>query len=188
MNRPKQLTNCAYALSTLTEETSIKILEQVRWPQGLACPRCAERAVTKFSAVSKGRKKRHLYQCSDCRYQYSVTVGTIFQDSHIPLNKWFGAIWLLSIETRKPSVRAMHSTLDLPYKTVWKMSKRITESKTPEENEPETDLTNAQILPATYDFGRSRPLSGQIGPLGIDIIGHRLQRILGPPGLVPGRH
>jgi transposase-like protein len=181
MNRPKESRNGAYALSMLTEETSVKILEQVRWPQGLACPRCAERAVTKFSAASKGRKKRHLYQCSDCRYQYSVTVGTIFQDSHIPLNKWFGAIWLLSHETWKPSVRAMHSSLDLPYKTVWKMAKRITEAKTPEQNVAETDLANTQILPASVGFGGSRPLSGQIGPIGIEIIGHRLQRILGPP-------
>jgi transposase-like protein len=148
------------------------------------CPRCAELRVTKFDASSKGRKARHLYQCADCRYQYSVTVGTLFHNSHIPLRKWFAAIWLLSNEEEERSVLAMHSILDLPYKTVWKMTKRIRAAKIEEGDYFEDQDTDPEKF---NEFHGPRPLSGQIGPLEIGILGIRLQRILGrPPRLFRG--
>src|SRR2546421_12993282 len=63
-----------------TEERCIKHLENIRWPEGLKCIRCASPRVMNFEAVGKTGKARNLYECVDCRYQYSVTTGTIFHD------------------------------------------------------------------------------------------------------------
>ena len=81
-----------------TEEQCIRHLEQVRWPDGLVCIRedCGSRRIMTFETKGKTGKARHLYECVDCRYQYSITTGTIFHNSHLPLNKWFLAIHLIA--------------------------------------------------------------------------------------------
>src|SRR5437879_7599015 len=78
-----------------TEIACIRHFERIRWPHGPRCPKCKGKRISQFEADGKTGKERHLYECMDCSYQYSVTSGTVFHDSHIPLNKWFLAIYMI---------------------------------------------------------------------------------------------
>lgn len=108
------------------EEACIRHFERIRWPHGPRCPKCKSERISKFAAEGKTGKERHLYQCMDCSYQYSVTSGTIFHDSHIPLNKWFLAIYLICSAKKGISARQLHRELELgSYKSAWYMARRI---------------------------------------------------------------
>ena len=103
-------------------------LEGLRWPDGLACLRCGSMSVSTL-------RERGIFDCNSCRYQFSVKVGTIFHDSHLPLWKWFVAIYLM-VEARKGiSANQMKRTLNVSYKTAWYLCHRIRASmreETPE--------------------------------------------------------
>lgn len=166
--------------SALTDELSAILLEKVRWPQGLVCPKCAGSRVSKFAARNRNGDPRRLYQCAECKYQYSVLAGTLFQNSHVPLWKWLGAIWLMSDSTGRPSVRTMERILSLPYKTVWTMARRIKEEKAegarwigraPDNKELDTEGFGST--------GAPRRLSGWVGAVEILSLEARLERILG---------
>ncbi len=97
------------------------LLENLRWPDGIACPRCGSLTV---SAV----KTRPVYDCIDCRYQFSVTAGTIMHDSHLPLRKWFVAIYLMCESKKRVSSLQLHRTLGIARRTAWHLSHRIREA------------------------------------------------------------
>ena len=109
-----------------TEEKCIKHLERIRWPNGPQCPRCNKKRIMKFKAEGKTQKTRYLYECIDCRYQYSVTVGTIFHNSHLPLVKWFFAIYMICSAKKGVSAKQLQQELEIgSYKTAWYMAHRI---------------------------------------------------------------
>ncbi len=103
--------------SLATEEECEKYLEKVRWPNGVVCPRCGAERISKIKTVKK-------FECSRCKYQFSVTAGTIFHKTYIPLTKWFIALYLIC-STKKVTVNQISKDLDLPYKTTWYMCKKI---------------------------------------------------------------
>ena len=107
------------------DETCIAHLERIRWPEGLRCIRCGKDRVHRLEAEGKTGKERHLYWCVDCRYQYSVTVGTIFHDSHLPLTKWFLAICMMGSAQNGISPKQLQRELNITYRTAWYMSRRI---------------------------------------------------------------
>lgn len=109
-----------------SEELCIKHLEQVRWPDGLRCIRegCNSERIMTFEAKGKTGKPRHLYECVDCRYQYSVTTGTIFHNSHLPLSKWFLAIHIIC-SARNVSVKDLERKLKVNYRTAEYVMHRI---------------------------------------------------------------
>jgi transposase-like protein len=93
-------------------------LEAQRWPDGLECPRCGGRIISRI-------KTRHQLDCDSCRYRFSVTAGTIFHDSHLPLWKWFLAVYLI-IESKKGiSANQLKRTIGVSYKTAWYLCHRI---------------------------------------------------------------
>ena len=109
-----------------TEERCIAHFEQIRWPGGLECPHCKGHRISKFKADGKTGKERQLYECMDCSYQYTVTVGTIFHDSHLPLTKWFLAIYLICSSKKGISAAQLQRELELgSYKSAWYMAHRI---------------------------------------------------------------
>ena len=88
-----------------TEAKCIAFLEHMRWPDGVKCLACESLRITPIVAKGKRNKKtgkvgpdRHLYQClnPECKHQFTATAGTIFNDTHLPLNKWFYAIVLIA--------------------------------------------------------------------------------------------
>ena len=101
-------------------------LEAQRWEDGRYCPHCGEAENTR---ELKGKAHRPgLYQCNSCRKQFSVTVGTVFERSKVPLNKWLLATFLLSSSKKGMSAHQLHRTLGVTYKTAWFMSHRIREA------------------------------------------------------------
>jgi transposase-like protein len=102
-----------------TDDKCREVLERLRWPNGPECPRCHTRKVVRLSTNIK------LLWCADSEYQFSVTAGTVFNDSHLPLSKWFIAVLLL-VEARKGfSANQMKRTLGVSYKTAWYLCHRI---------------------------------------------------------------
>jgi len=108
-----------------TEEKCIAHFEKIRWPEGLRCIRCDSPRVMNFKAEGKTGKERNLYECVDCRYQYSVTTGTIFHDTHLPLTKWFLAIYLICSAKKGISAKELQRQLSTSYKTAWYMAHRV---------------------------------------------------------------
>jgi transposase-like protein len=97
-------------------------LEELRWPDGVKCPRCESDRVSR----RKERKKaRDQFQCKSCRYDFSVTSGTIFHDSHLPLWKWFVAVYLIVESKKGISANQLKRTLGVSYKTAWYLCHRI---------------------------------------------------------------
>jgi transposase-like protein len=104
-------------------------LEAVRWPGGPVCPHCG----TFGNAIAKvdGTKATHrpgLYYCNGCKGQFTVTVGTVFERSKIPLTKWWLAVHLLNSSKKGISAHHLHRTLKVTYKTAWFMAHRIREA------------------------------------------------------------
>jgi transposase-like protein len=101
-----------------TDEDCREILTRLRWPEGVQCPRCCNKNVWWVGS-------RKQFTCSECSYQFSVTTGTIFNDSHLPLASWFMAVLLL-VEARKGmSANQVKRTLGVSYKTAWYLCHRI---------------------------------------------------------------
>jgi transposase-like protein len=108
-----------------TEEKCIAHFERVRWPKEITCPRCNSTRIMKFKADGKTGKERSLYECVECHYQYSVTTGTIFHNSHLPLTKWFLAIYLICSSKKGVSAKQLQRQLSTSYETAWYMAHRI---------------------------------------------------------------
>lgn len=97
-------------------------LESLRWPNGPVCPHCGE---SERKAYRLEKSKRRLWKCAACRKQFTVTVGTIFEGSHIPMNKWLLAFYLLCSSKKGMSAHQLHRMLGVTYKTSWFMCHRI---------------------------------------------------------------
>jgi transposase-like protein len=93
-------------------------LEELRWPDGVGCPRCGDMTISRI-------KERHKFDCDSCRYQFSVTAGTIFHDTHLPLWKWFAAVYLIVESKKGISAKQMERTLGTTYRTAWHLNHRI---------------------------------------------------------------
>lgn len=108
-------------------EKARELLESLRWPDGPVCPhcKCSEHYKLVPKTESKKPVRKGVYKCKECRKQYTVTVGTIFEDSHIPLNKWIMAIFLLCSSKKGMSANQLHRMLGITYKSAWFMAHRI---------------------------------------------------------------
>jgi len=93
-------------------------IERLRWPNGVECPRCKSAKVYRIV-------KRDQLLCSSCEYQFSVTVDTIFHDTHLPLWKWFLATCLLCESKKGISACQIQRSLGISYKTAWYLCHRI---------------------------------------------------------------
>ncbi|MBA4115400.1 MAG: IS1595 family transposase [Rubrobacter sp.] len=101
-----------------SEESCRVRMEELRWPGGVECPRCDSKGIACM-------EDRHQYQCRSCRYQFSVTAGTIFHDTHLPLWKWFLTVYLISESKKGISANQLKRMIGVSYKTAWYLSHRI---------------------------------------------------------------
>ncbi len=113
-------------------------LEALRWADGRFCPHCG---VVEGTTPLKGKSHRPgLYYCNACKKQFSVTVGTIFERSHVPLNKWILAFHLMCASKKGMSAHQLHRMLGVTYKTAWFMAHRI---RLPEHRYTRKELNDA---------------------------------------------
>lgn len=105
-------------------------LETLRWPNGPICPHCG--TVGDHYHLEGKATRPGVWKCKDCREQFTVTVGTVFERSKIALNVWLQAVYLLCSSKKGISSHQLHRTLGVTYKTAWFMTHRIREAmKTP---------------------------------------------------------
>lgn len=98
-------------------------LEAQRWPDGAYCPHCGE--CEKVTELQGKSTKPGTYICKSCRTKFTVTVGTVFERSHVGLAKWLLAFRLMAASKKGVSAHQLHRSLDVTYKTAWFMAHRI---------------------------------------------------------------
>ena len=129
------------------ERVCLAYLEKARWPQGVRCPKCGGRKLSKFTTPESRRSKKYvstrtgvtkhwkipartLFQCLDsrCRYQFTAKTGTVFGGSHLSLEKWFLAIALMTSAEKGISALRLQRELETGYQTAWYLCHRIREA------------------------------------------------------------
>lgn len=103
-----------------TEKACHDHLFSMKWPEGYRCPRCGHDQYFQTNS-----RKLTLYECKQCRYQATVTVGTVMEKTRTDLRKWFWAIFLVAHDKRGVSASMLSIELEITYKTAWLMLHKI---------------------------------------------------------------
>jgi hypothetical protein len=128
-----------------TDEQCVAFLEAVRWPDGVRCLKCDSDRISKFFTAEGTRNyknpktgkteirtvpARHLYQClnPECKFQFTATAGTIFDNTHLPLRKWMLAVAIMCNAKKGMSAKELQRDIEVSYKTAWYLSHRIREA------------------------------------------------------------
>lgn len=108
-----------------TETKCYRALYKARWPQGFRCPCCGERRRSRFR-----REGRVYYQCRSCRHQTTLTSGTIFAHTRLPLTTWMLALYLLTSTKTNMSALELKRHLGVNYKAAWRLKHKVMEAMT----------------------------------------------------------
>ncbi len=146
-------------------EKARRHLEHVRWPDGPVCPHCGTfgERITKV----EGKKQSHrpsLYHCNECAKQFTVTVGTVYEASHIPLHKWLLATHLLTASKKGISAHQLHRMLGITYKSAWFMAHRIREGMREFKPKPMGGQNKVVEADETYVGGKVKNRKNKIPP------------------------
>ncbi len=101
-----------------TDDRCREVLTHLRWPKGVTCPKCQNTGISRAY-------NRNVFDCNSCRHQFTVTAGTMFHDSHLPLTKWFLATYLMCESRKGVSANQVKRMLGISYKTAWYLCHRI---------------------------------------------------------------
>lgn len=152
-------------IGKLTEEQARQYIEKQRWPNGAECPHCQNKGEQGLISSLKGESHRAgLYYCGACRKQFSATVGTIMEDSHLSAKQWLTAFHLMSSSKKGVSALQLQRELGIgSYKTAWFLAHRIREAMN---DNPLSGLLQAKLsgkveVDETYIGGKPRKGSGQ---------------------------
>ncbi len=144
-----------------SEEKARLLLEKMRWPNGgPSCPLCKQTETVYRMLKMPGSKtpgRPGLLRCRACKKQFTVTTGTVFEDSHIPMTKWLQAIYLLTSSKKGISAHQLHRMLGITYKSAWFMAHRLRHAMSMEPLA--SKLSGTVEADETYVGGRRR-----IGP------------------------
>ncbi|MDO8323934.1 MAG: IS1595 family transposase, partial [Phenylobacterium sp.] len=129
-------------------------LEAQRWPDGAYCPHCGE--CEKVTELQGKSTKPGTYICKACRTKFTVTVGTVFERSHVGLAKWLLAFRLMASSKKGVSAHQLHRSLDVTYKTAWFMAHRIREAMREESPAPIGGSGKVVEVDETYMGGKEK--------------------------------
>lgn len=142
-----------------TEDAAVEYWIATRWPDGVRCVECDHETVYRINTVGKTRKPSLIFECGKCGLHFSPTAGTLFHDSHLPLQKWFAAIALMCEAKKGISANQLKRHLGVTYKTAWYMAHRI--RKAMSEESPEPLGSEGQVVEIDESFVGGRvPLKG----------------------------
>jgi transposase-like protein len=111
------------------EAAAFEKLESILWAQGPVCPKCGGMDRITIVKANPEKKVRHgLKRCGYCKRQFTVTVGTVFESSHVKLNLWLQAVHLLCSSKKGMSTHQIHRTIGVTYRTAWFMTMRLREA------------------------------------------------------------
>src|SRR5207248_10275648 len=144
-------------VSALTEDEARETIERILWPNGPVCAHCG--AAENVTRLQGKAHRAGVFQCNNCHNQFTVTVGTIFEDSHIPLRKWLMAFALLCSAKKGISALQLQRELEFgSYRTAWHMAMRIRHAM---KREPLAGLLGGTVeIDETYVGGKARPQAG----------------------------
>jgi transposase-like protein len=108
------------------EAKAYELVESVLWPDGPVCPHCG--SVERISKMQGKSTRIGAYKCYACRQKFTVKIGTIFEDSHIPMRFWLQAIFLLASSKKGISSNQLHRTFGISLRSAWFMSHRLREA------------------------------------------------------------
>src|SRR5271165_2347337 len=108
------------------DDVAREAIEALMWPNGPICPHCG--CTGKIGKIEGKSARPGLYYCGDCKKQFTVTVGTIFERSKVPLSKWWFAMHLLASSKKGMSAHQLHRMIGVTYQTAWFMEHRIREA------------------------------------------------------------
>src|ERR1700685_3359291 len=128
-------------------------LEHLRWRDGVRCPKCQGERISSIL-------KRDQYDCDSCRYQFSVTAGTIFHDTHLPLTKWFLAVYLICQSRKGMSANQLKRMLRINYRTAWYLCHRIRDAMQATDRQP---LGGIVEVDETFVGGKQRGHQHKVG-------------------------
>ena len=112
-----------------TDETKAREWLEARvWPNGVVCRHCGNADVSRIALLNGKKHRPGVYQCAECREQFTVTVGTVFERSKIPLTKWLAALFLITSSKKGISAHQVHRMLGISYKSTWFMMHRLREA------------------------------------------------------------
>ena len=147
-----------------TEAKCLAFLEHMRWPGGVKCVACESLRISNIVTKGKRNRKtgkvgpdRHLYQCNDCRFQFTATTGTVYHDTHLPLHKWFLAIALITESKKGISANQLARALKVQYRTAWYLAHRIRKAMIVPD---QPKLKGTVEIDETYIGGRQRGRRG----------------------------
>jgi transposase-like protein len=112
----------------IDEIAARKHLERLLWPEGPMCPHCGNIDPSRIHKLQGKSTRPGVYKCRECEKPFTVTVGTVFADSKVPLHKWVYATHLLTSSKKGISAHQLHRMLGVTYKTAWFMAHRIREA------------------------------------------------------------
>jgi len=139
------------------ETAAREYLEAIRWPDGVICPLCGGTDRIKPYGKSMGPG---WYHCGDCRRQFTVRSGSVYERSHVPLHKWVHATFLMNASKKGMSAHQLHRMLGVTYKTAWFMAHRIREAMKEINPEPMGGEGESVQADETY-FGTKDALRGK---------------------------
>jgi transposase-like protein len=110
------------------ETAAFAHLEGLLWPEGPTCPHCGNADAKRITRLEGKATRIGVHKCNECRKQFTVKVGTVFESAHVPLHKMLQAVYLLSCSKKGCSAHQMHRILQVTYKTAWFLCHRIREA------------------------------------------------------------
>ena len=141
------------------EDAARALLEEMRWGKdGAVCPHCGGADPYKLTPKPGSKTRKGLYKCRACRKQFTVTVGTVFEDSHIPLSKWLLALHLLVSSKKGISAHQLHRNLGISYKGAWFMAHRLRYAMA--QGPLESLMTGTVEIDETYVGGKRQERKG----------------------------
>lgn len=138
------------------EDAALDYWIKTRWPNGVVCVGCGHSKIYRIVTPNKSGKPVRLFECARCGLHFSPTVGTLFHDTHLPLQKWFAAIALMCEGKKGVSANQMKRHLGVSYKTAWYLCHRIRKAMSEPDTEPLGGQGVTVELDETYIGGRAK--------------------------------
>lgn len=139
-----------------TEEDARKFFEQIRWPDGIVCVKCGNKGEP--YRIKRKSEKREILRCKACKKEFSVTTGTVYEDSHIPLLTWLRASILLASSKKGISSHQLNRMLGITQKSAWFMAHRL---RFAFKDKPSTKLKGIIEADETYIGGKAHGKRGR---------------------------
>lgn len=153
-----ELTMIEIARRYSTDEAAREYFEKLRWPNGPVCPHCGncdQERIYKVTPSKTAKIRTGLYKCGECREGFTVTIGTVIEDTHLPLHKWLMAFYMMCASKTQVSALQLQRQLEIgSYRSAWFMCHRIRYAL--KDGEP-TDLLSGTVeVDETYIGGKAK--------------------------------